>query len=197
MKKSTIIMSALLALAACGGGMRDQVIARSDELSSRPSWVRDDDPIMVKGGDMYVSGLTTIRSDRANVAQGYRMAENSAKTVLANAVKTDIQANLVNAEEGVEGDQFRTEFVGLEKSELSISGLQPANRYWEKVLVADSDGTKATEYRIYVRMKIKETDFKKQMDAFLNKQKGLSANFAKRVDKQVDNFIASKTVDAE
>ena len=193
MKKIFLMLAMLAGLGACASGMRDEVIARSDELSSRPSWVKDDGPIEVKNGDMFVTSMATVRSDRANIAQGYRIAENQAKTDLSNAIKTEIKTNFVDAQEGVEGDQYRTEFLSIEKSEIAFSGLTPANRYWEKVLVTNADGDKEMEYRFYVRMKIKESDFKKQMNDFLNGNKGLSAEFNKRVTDTVNEFTMSHT----
>ena len=92
--KKIAILTSVLALAACGGGMSDKVISRSDDLSSRPSWVKDDNPVVVKDGDMFITSMATVRSDRANISQGYRIAENQAKTDLSNAIKTDIKANL-------------------------------------------------------------------------------------------------------
>lgn len=193
--KKIAILTSVLALAACGGGMSDKVISRSDELSSRPSWVQDDNPVVVKNGDMFVTSMATVRSDKANISQGYRIAENQAKTDLSNAIKTDIKTNFVDAQEGVEGDQFRTEFLSIEKSEISFSGLMPSNRYWEKVLVTNADGDKEMEYRFFARMKIKEADFKKQMKSFLNGNKGLSPEFNKRVTETVNEFTLSHTED--
>ena len=143
---------------------------------------------MVKNGDMFVTSMAAVRSDRANISQGYRIAENQAKTDLSNAIKTEIKTNFVDAQEGIQGDQFRTEFLSIEKSEIAFSGLTPANRYWEKVLVSNADGDKDIEYRFYARMKIKESDFKKQMQNFLNGNKGLSAEFGKRVTETVNEF---------
>lgn len=193
MKKIFLMLAMLAGLGACASGMHDEVIARSDELSSRPSWAKDDKPIEVKDGDMFVTSMATVRNDRANIAQGYRIAENQAKTDLSNAIKTEIKTNFVDAQEGIEGDQYRTEFLSIEKSEIAFSGLTPANRYWEKVLVTNADGDKEMEYRFYVRMKIKESDFKKQMNDFLNGNKGLSAEFNKRVTDTVNEFTMSHT----
>ena len=195
MKTSILLLASVIGLAGCAGGMQDEVIARSDELSHRPEWVKDDEPIMVKNGDMFVTSMASVRSDRANISQGYRIAENQAKTDLSNAIKTEIKTNFVDAQEGVQGDQFRTEFLSIEKSEIAFSGLTPANRYWEKVLVSNADGDKDIEYRFYARMKIKESDFKKQMQNFLNGNKGLSAEFGKRVTETVNEFTMEHTAD--
>lgn len=192
--KKTILFLSMLALSACGS-MSDKVISRSDELSSRPSWVQDDNPVVVKNGDMFVTSMATVRSDRANISQGYRIAENQAKTDLSNAIKTDIKTNFVDAQEGVEGDRFRTEFLSIEKSEISFSGLMPSNRYWEKVLVTNADGDTEMEYRFFARMKIKEADFKKQMKDFLNGNKGLSPEFNQRVTETINEFTLSHTED--
>lgn len=195
MKTSILLLASVIGLAGCASGMQDEVIARSDELLHRPEWVKDDEPIMVKNGDMFVTSMASVRSDRANISQGYRIAENQAKTDLSNAIKTEIKTNFVDAQEGIQGDQFRTEFLSIEKSEIAFSGLIPANRYWEKVLVSNADGDKDIEYRFYARMKIKESDFKKQMQNFLNGNKGLSAEFGKRVTETVNEFTMEHTAD--
>ena len=185
------------ALVGCTTSMRDEVIARSDELSSRPEWARDDNPITIKGDDLFVTSMATVRSERANISQGYRIAENQAKTDLSNAIKTEIKTNFVDAQEGVVGDQFRAEFLSIEKSEIAFSGLMPLNRYWEKVLVTNADGDKEMEYRFFARMTMKERDFKKQMNQFLNGNKGLSPEFNKRVTDTVNEFTLSHTEQAE
>ena len=59
--------------------------------------------------------------------------------------------------------------------------------------MTNADGDKEMEYRFYVRMKIKESDFKKQMNDFLNGNKGLSAEFNKRVTDTVNEFTMSHT----
>ena len=73
----------------------------------------------------------------------------------------------------------------------------PENRYWEKVLVSNASGDKDIEYRFFARMKIKEADFKKQMKQFLNGNKGLSAEFNKRVTDTVNEFTMSHAESAE
>ena len=191
------VISLAAVLAGCTTSMRDEVIARSDELSSRPEWARDDNPITVKGDDLFVTSMAAVRSERANISQGYRIAENQAKTDLSNAIKTEIKTNFVDAQEGVAGDRFRAEFLSIEKSEIAFSGLMPLNRYWEKVLVTNADGDKEMEYRFFARMTMKERDFKKQMNQFLNGNKGLSPEFNKRVTDTVNEFTLSHTEQAE
>jgi len=197
MKKTFLVLATLVSLTACSSSMSDKVIARSDELSSRPEWAREEKAIVVKKGDMFITSAATVRSDHANISQGYRIAENQIKTDLSNAIKTEIKTNFVNAQEGLEGDRFRAEFLSIEKSEIAFSGLTPENRYWEKVLVSNADGDKDIEYRFFTRMKMKETDFKNQMKRFLNGNKGLSAEFNKRATDTVNEFLNSHTESAE
>lgn len=186
----------VLACAACSSvSMKDQVIARSDDLSSRPEWVKDSETFTVSKGAVYMLGSTTIPAT-SSPDRAYRIAENNAKQGLSSAIEQKLDFVFQNAEEGTEIGSDQTRFIGMEASKLVTSAIRPSNRYWEKVVTvtgANADD-KAVVYRVYARVAMPEKEFKKAIERAIAKaqKKGLSADFAKKVDAQWDRFTAEE-----
>ena len=186
----------VLACAACSAvSMKDQVIARSDDLSSRPEWVKDSETFTVSKGTVYMLGSTTIPAT-SSPDRAYRIAENNAKQGLSSAIEQKLDFVFQNAEEGTEIGSDQTRFIGMEASKLVTSAIRPSNRYWEKVVTvtgANADD-KAVVYRVYARVAMPEKEFKKAIERAIAKaqKKGLSADFAKKVDAQWDRFTAEE-----
>ena len=186
----------VLACAACSSvSMKDQVIARSDDLSSRPEWVKDSETFTVSKGTVYMLGSTTIPAT-SSPDRAYRIAENNAKQGLSSAIEQKLDFVFQNAEEGTEIGSDQTRFIGMEASKLVTSAIRPSNRYWEKVVTvtgANADD-KAVVYRVYARVAMPEKEFKKAIERAIAKaqKKGLSADFAKKVDAQWDRFTAAE-----
>ncbi len=186
----------VLACAACSSvSMKDQVIARSDDLSSRPEWVKDSETFTVSKGTVYMLGSTTIPAT-SSPDRAYRIAENNAKQGLSSAIEQKLDFVFQNAEEGTEIGSDQTRFIGMEASKLVTSAIRPSNRYWEKVVTvtgANADD-KAVVYRVYARVAMPEKEFKKAIERAIAKaqKKGLSADFAKKVDAQWDRFTAEE-----
>jgi hypothetical protein len=183
-------MSALLALAACGGGMRDQVIARSDDRSSRPSWAQEERPYTEKGGDLYFLGQSRLPAEKANISMGYRIAENNAKNTIAAAINQNLTYMFQNAEEGTTIDQNQIQFVSTESAKAVMSKAMASDHYWEKVLTTiDGDGNTEMVYSIYARVKISEVELKKAIDRTLNGNKSISEDLKKKAVQQWDNMV--------
>lgn len=186
----------VLACAACSSvSMKDQVIARGDDLSSRPEWVKDSETFTVSKGTVYMLGSTTIPAT-SSPDRAYRIAENNAKQGLSSAIEQKLDFVFQNAEEGTEIGSDQTRFIGMEASKLVTSAIRPSNRYWEKVVTvtgANADD-KAVVYRVYARVAMPEKEFKKAIERAIAKaqKKGLSADFAKKVDAQWDRFTAEE-----
>lgn len=186
----------VLACAACSSvSMKDQVIARSDDLSSRPEWVKDSETFTVSKGTVYMLGSTTIPAT-SSPDRAYRIAENNAKQGLSSAIEQKLDFVFQNAEEGTEIGSDQTRFIGMEASKLVTSAIRPSNRYWEKVVTvtgANADD-KTVVYRVYARVAMPEKEFKKAIERAIAKaqKKGLSADFAKKVDAQWDRFTAEE-----
>lgn len=186
----------VLACAACSSvSMKDQVIARSDDLSSRPEWVKDSETFTVSKDTVYMLGSTTIPAT-SSPDRAYRIAENNAKQGLSSAIEQKLDFVFQNAEEGTEIGSDQTRFIGMEASKLVTSAIRPSNRYWEKVVTvtgANADD-KAVVYRVYARVAMPEKEFKKAIERAIAKaqKKGLSADFAKKVDAQWDRFTAEE-----
>lgn len=192
----SLLALSVLACAACSSvSMKDQVIARSDDLSARPEWVKDSETFTVSKGTVYMLGSTTIPAT-SSPDRAYRIAENNAKQGLSSAIEQKLDFVFQNAEEGTEIGSDQTRFIGMEASKLVTSAIRPSNRYWEKVVTvtgANADD-KAVVYRVYARVAMPEKEFKKAIERAIAKaqKKGLSADFAKKVDAQWDRFTAEE-----
>lgn len=190
MKKLFFATSLSLMLAACGGGMSDKVIQRSDDLSSRPSWAKESTPLTKKGSDLYFLGQARIPAEKANVTMGYRIAENNAKNTIASAINQNLTYMFQNAEEGVTYDTTQVQFVSTESAKAVMSKAITSDRYWEKVLsTVSADEDKEMFYSIYARIKISETDLKKAIDRTLNQNKGISEDLKKKAAQQWDLMV--------
>lgn len=181
-------MAALLA--ACGGGMSDKVIARSDDMSSRPSWAKESTPLTKKGTDLYFLGQTRIPAEKANISMGYRIAENNAKNAIAGAINQNLTYMFQNAEEGTTYDATQVQFVSTESAKALMSKAVVSDRYWEKVLsTVSADNDKEMFYSVYARVKISESDMKKAIDRTLNGSKGISDDLKKKAAQQWDAMV--------
>ncbi len=190
MKKSIIAASMAALLAACGGGMSDKVIARSDDMSSRPSWAKESTPLTKKGSDLYFLGQTRIPAEKANISMGYRIAENNAKNTIAGAINQNLTYMFQNAEEGTTYDTTQVQFVSTESAKALMSKAVVSDRYWEKVLsTVSADNDKEMFYSVYARVKISEADMKKAIDRTLNGSKGISDDLKKKAAQQWDAMV--------
>ena len=192
MKKFLVATSLSIMLAACGGGvsMSDKVIARSDDMSSRPSWAKESTPLTRKGSDLYFLGQSRIPAEKANVSMGYRIAENNAKNAIAAAIHQNLTYMFQNAEEGTSYDASQVQFVSTESAKALMSKVSVSDRYWEKVLSSvNAYNDKEMFYSIYTRVKINENDLRKAIDNTLNKAKGISSDFKKKADEQWDSMV--------
>lgn len=190
MKKLFFATSISLMLAACGGGLSDKVIQRSDDLSSRPSWVKESTPLTKKGSDLYFLGQARIPAEKANVTMGYRIAENNAKNSIAGAINQNLTYMFQNAEEGTSYDTNQVQFVSTESAKALMSKATVSDRYWEKVLsTVNAEEDKEMFYSIYTRVKISEADLKKAIDNTLNKNKGISEDLKKKATQQWDMMV--------
>lgn len=195
MKKSIIAASMAALLAACGGGMSDKVIARSDDMSSRPSWAKESTPLTKKGTDLYFLGQTRIPAEKANISMGYRIAENNAKNAIAGAINQNLTYMFQNAEEGTTYDATQVQFVSTESAKALMSKAVVSDRYWEKVLsTVSADNDKEMFYSVYARVKISESDMKKAIDRTLNGSKGISDDLKKKAAQQWDAMVREQYV---
>lgn len=186
------VLAAVLSLSACSSVMKDQVIARSDDLSSRPSWANEEKTFTIEKGNVYMMGIHEMPVAGKRITTGYRVAENNAKAGLAGAIEQKLNFMFQNAEEGDEMGADQTRFIGGEVSKLVASSIRPANRYWEKVArVVDADGNREVIYRIFARVSMPEADFKKAIQDAIKRnsgKKGISEDFAKKVEAHWDQM---------
>ena len=94
-----------------------KIVARIDDLSSRPSWLKESEPFVIEKGTVTSLGQTTIPGDN-RVEAGYRVAENNAKAAIAGAIEQRLEFIFQNAEEGSGIDATQAHYIGAESSKI-------------------------------------------------------------------------------
>ena len=186
------VLATVLALSACSSMPKDEIMARSDNLSSRPKWVSEEKTFTIEKGTVYMMGTHEMPVAGKRITTGYRIAESNAKAGLSGAIEQRLNYIFQNAEEGDEMGADQARFIGGETSKLVASSIRPANRYWEKVArVIDADGNRDLIYRIFVRVSMPEADFKKAIEEAIKRnsgKKGISEEFKKKVEAHWDQM---------
>lgn len=168
----------------------DRVIARINEVTSRPGWLDETKPFRIEHGEVTSLGQTTVPGDN-RVEAAYRIAENNAKGAISSAIEQRLDFIFQNAEEGTGLDSTQARYIGAEASKVTSSALRIKNRYWEKVATTRDSGERVTQYRVFATVGMPEAEFKQAIiDAARKRQGkgGLSADFAERVNKHWDKF---------
>lgn len=193
MQKIISVISVLALLSSCGGTMQDKVIQRSDNRSSRPSWVKEETPLTQKDGNLYFFGQARIPAEKANISMGYRIADNNAKNSIAAAINQNLNYIFQNAEEGTTYDTTQIQFISTESAKALMSKAIPTDHYWEKVLsTINGEGDKEMFYSLYSRVKISEADMKAAVQRTLNGSKGISEDLKKKAEQQWNLMISEQ-----
>jgi hypothetical protein len=159
-----LAVSALAGALACGGSSKVQdldqapvgsevIVERSE--SSRPDWAID--PPKDKDGMKFFSGGQEGYSD---YALGMRMAKAEAMQEMGESVMSVwsslLQASQVGGKDQL--DQYARNFQELAVKQISLSGAETEERYYEKVAVKTAYGI---EYRYngFVLLKVPEQEY--------------------------------------
>jgi len=197
----TILVASFLTTASCGSKVKnpnptevdpDQVISRIDDMSARPSWLKESEPMRFEGGNVLSLGSATIPGEDG-IDAAYRIAENNAKAGIASAIEQRLEFIFQNAEEGTQVGAEQARYIGAEATSLVTSSIRPHKRYWEKVASTQDTGARITTYRVFSMVSMPEAEFKKAIMKAIRKaegKKGISKDFSKKVDKHWDKFTA-------
>lgn len=191
----TILIALLLTLVSCSSSKQiaepsEKVISRIDELSSRPSWLKESEPFKIEDGKVVSLGQTTIPGDN-RVEAAYRIAENNAKASISGAIEQRLDFIFQNAEEGTSMDATQAKFIGAEASKITTSSLKLKNRFWEKVATTNENGRTSLTYKVFTTVEMNENDFKQAILEAIRKAQGkggISKEFAAKVDQHWDKF---------
>lgn len=170
---------------------KEEVVSRIDNMFSRPDWLKESEPFLVRDGQVTSLGQATVPGDN-RVEAAYRIAENNAKGAISGAIESRLDFVFQNAEEGSSLDATQARFIGAEASAILTSEMRLDKRYWEKVSSVGANGERYTKYQVFVLVKMPETDFKKAIIEAARKRQGkngLSADFAKKVDAHWEKFV--------
>ena len=170
----------------------DKVVERSDGLTARPKWANVKKSFTIEKDDVFLLGAYEMpEAANKRLSNGYRIAENNAKTGLA----AEIQRRLVSVfqkEEDKEIIEGQAYLIGKETSKLVASSLHPTDQYYEKVFrETNSDGERDLIYRIFVRVSMSESDFKEAVHEAIRRnsgKNGITEDFATKVEERWDQI---------
>lgn len=197
--KAKLLLSTVVALGGIVGcssvpkeaePLQETVVYRTDGMTSRPKWVKEEEPFKVENGYVFSMGEAEVNAD-GNLTMAYRIAENNAKKAVASAIEQKLEFVFQNAEEGTDLTGAQARFIGGEVSNMVTSSLRPGKRYFEKVLVPNTSGTKAYKLRVFTYVTMPEEEFKQAVLNAVKKAQGkagLSADFAEKVNKAWDKL---------
>ena len=115
----TVLIGFLFLIAACSSTPKntqgqdieaDRTLSRIDDMSSRPSWLKESQPFSVVSGEVSSLGQTQIPGDN-RVEAAYRIAESNAKEQIAKAIEQRLDYVFQNAEEGTSIDSTQARFI--------------------------------------------------------------------------------------
>lgn len=210
-KKTMIAIFAVTGLSACSHAPteidkvvsnnvgKERILGRIDGLDSRPSWLKESDPLVISGGKVYSIGQTTINSTDS-LSAAYRIAESNGKSGLSHAISQRLSFVFQDAQDGVEMTSNQSRYIGAAASELTTSALKVTKRYWEKVATVQDNSQVTVQYRVFALVEMEEPQFKGAiLDAIrrANGKQGLSADFAKKVSEHWDKFVQGDKVTPE
>lgn len=187
MKKYIKVAVVCAAVSACST-MGDKVIQRSDNLSSRPSWVSETTAYYEEGNKTYFVGNMVVDGG-ASPSWLCLAASNVTKKDVADQIKQKLDFITQAANEDMQIGLGQLKYVGTEASNITVSSLKREGCYWEKVLTQVDETSKGIVYRAFARLSIPTADLKKAIKAAAEK-KGLSKKFQKQVDERWDYVTA-------
>jgi len=152
---ATVACAALVAGCAHEPGMgEEQVVERS---GSRPGWVKAAEPVVEAKHSWRFRGVVT---HAASLELGLRLAEADAKKRLISQVSELVEAEYSQYATGSAGQstQYVADGISWVSSGVAISGVRPAQVWWERVAVMLPSGEE--EYwRVYCLLEIGKEDF--------------------------------------
>lgn len=177
----------------------DVVLSRIDNLSERPSWLKESDPFYFENGSLYSLGTATLKEDQ-RVESGGRIATINAKATISQAISQRLSVAFQHGEEGAGLDEAQTQYIAASASEITTSHLKPTKYYWEKISQVDSSGQSKIVYKVFSLVSLPESEFKaaiiKAAKQGETKAK-VSTEFKDKLNRHWDKFVGQDEQKAE
>ncbi|MGK5085463.1 hypothetical protein WDW37_19420 [Bdellovibrionota bacterium FG-1] len=166
-------------------------MSRSNNLSERPKWVDETRAFFVETSSAYFVGGSTIPADH-RLEAGYRIAEADAKSRVCQTISNKMEAIFQHAEEGTSFGSDRTRYSFLESCQrLTLRGLEPGKRFYEKYVTSLDSGERVSRYRIFVTGSMPERQLR-ELCIKVADSAGISQDFQKKVDEQWDRIVGTQ-----
>lgn len=165
------------------------VVGRIDDLSERPKWFSETIDIEESSDKFIFWGMSTLKHGE-RIEVGYKIAELSAKSKIANYVSEKIRVISQTADEVTSGDQAIFRSIITQRSKANLSQIIGGRKYWEKVETSTSQGGRELEFRVFQSVVIKKEDLMRLVQLALSDGKGkLSPDFMKKVESEFDQMV--------
>ena len=204
MKQILAVASLVLAVAGCSSAPKtelekaiannvgeERVVARIDNLSSRPKWIQEATPFVVENSSVKALGQTVLPADQANVSAAYRISANNGKSLIAHSISQKLAFTFQNGEFGTQMGSSQAQFIGEESSRMTTSSIHLTKQYWERVAIVESSGQTTVQLRVFTLSEMPEADFKAATLKAIREnegQHGIDRGFAKKLDESWSRF---------
>ncbi len=146
----------------------DKVVARSEGLTARPSWVSENTSVVAHGDTFSFIGMVETPGD-SRVQMALKASDAASRGQVATMVASDI-TNIFQAAQSAhavqsEGKRSSTEDQQVtsliqEASHVTLHQIDIRERYWEKVVRTESDGSEKVVLKTFSILDIPKRDLK-------------------------------------
>jgi hypothetical protein len=168
---------------------QETVIARMDNLESRPAWFKEEDESFEDGQYYYVWGRATL-SERDKIEIGLKIAEMDAKAKLASMIEEKISSISQSATEMNPEVMQSFKNIITQNSKIVFNQVKRDKKFWEKVVINNLDGGQSIQLRTFQLIAIDKFHLKSLMSKSLaSAQPKVSDEFAKKMDEQWSEIL--------
>ena len=153
-KFSLLLVVSLFILQACSSApkkneyVEDKVIGRIDNKSERAEWATESVSVREKGDNVEFIGAAEVPGD-SRVQAAFKLSDANARGNIAGKIETNITKIVQASETGLSMESQQLNSMITEISQTSLKNVDVKDRYWEKVLSTDSQGTQTVKMKVF------------------------------------------------
>lgn len=205
MKTRIALLSILLFANACSSVPKTSIdLSKIGEEEVLKTYGKDDikhsDQFKVENHLVVATGMSTISADNGRPEAAIKIAQASAKGIVAGTIESKLERFLQVASENSSQDSQEMRELISEVSKLTTNELKLGKTYYEKVKVYASNGIPSLEYRAWAEVSMTEEQMKRHIIDSIRKQSGrmgMSEEFHKSVSQNWDKMLSKDDKPAE
>jgi hypothetical protein len=194
LKKSFLLVIFSMAFSACATTPSVTVLQRSDDLSSKPSWVSLSNAVRADKENTYFLGYAEVQAD-SNKAAALRMSDKTAYAMPMEAMVDAFFQQTKIAEDLKKNSAVSEMVMSVARNSVPpMPGLRVSRRYWEVVIVKTEKGTDE-QLHAYSMAEIPTSEYETAKKAVLDKMSGnseLKKNLDEIAKKQQEQLLEKK-----